>query len=417
MMVLMFFPAVASASRVISLDELPRLVRSNSPALTAARAEIRIKKIELMRPLWNFLPGLEIGYSGGWNDPDPNPAAYGWTHGFGLSSSWSPIENATRFYQFRIAQENLAQSEIGLQITENEKVASALSLYWDAISAWMLYETALSNESVSRTGLDFLEAQKELGRVPELEVLSGRADYDNAQYETAKALTDWQLLLVELGIATGLTDVCPDLSVLDRQLPGEIAPMLSGGTNRPLELLQKDSALRILRIQREDAFRQRVLPSVRVSSTMDWWSTDYKMKKWTTDGFKPGLSFSVSYPLFERNEYLDQIRVNDLKLKAGEAEREGRSQALVSEYDAAVKRFAANAALLPIAIRRLESAQIAVESLRESSRLGITPLMDLLQAEKDLRSQRIDLIKLRIYLLKLRTDLGKKTGDPLRFLK
>jgi outer membrane protein TolC len=143
----------------------------------------------------------------------------------------------------------------------------------------------------------------------------------------------------------------------------------------------------------------------------------YSAKTWTSDTFKPDLSFSVSYPLFERNTKLDAFRIRDLRLKAAETEREGYAKVLEAEYAAAFKGHAAREALLPVSLRRLESARIAVESLRESSRLGITPLMELLQAESDLRSQRKELVSLRIELLKLRASLGKRAGDPFLYLK
>jgi len=402
-----------SGQTFIRVEDIPALVRSNSFFLRAKKQELYLQKISLYRPVFDLLPDLKFEYSGGWTEPVIS--SDGWAHRFNLSTSWPFLANATRIYTYRIQLALLKSEEINYDLNEQSEFLNAINLYWDAIRTTLLYETAVSNEVVSKTRLEFVELQKSVGKASEQQVLTANADYDNALYNTASSLAERDLVFFKLGLLIGLTNFELDKNKWENFLSEEKIENVD--VEKLPQIVLKKNEIQILRLQREDSFRQRILPSIYASFTMDWWERKYAYKNWTSDQFTPAFSVGISYPIFEKNKTLDEIRMLDLKIKKAENELTEIIKNKTTEFKSLQKEYESKYKLMKVSEHRLLSAELVTSSMRESYRLGITSLVDLLQTEKDLRELKRDLVLLKIELVKLRSQLGYLVGDVFKYLK
>jgi outer membrane protein TolC len=187
-----------------------------------------------------------------------------------------------------------------------------------------------------------------------------------------------------------------------------------------VEFKRMELGRRDLKLKQALSFRQRFVPSVRVSVDMGWYrnsktgQTGYLTREGSFDG---SLNVGIGVPLFEKNASLNAWRKSSLALEKHALLLLETKESKEAELIEAVQNHDNELILLPVGERRLESSRINYERVAESYSLGVGSLLDLYQASQNYRKSKESLTELRVTLVMLRARIGYLMGDTMKYLR
>lgn len=414
----LFTPAFA-----LDFSTLSEIVSNNSPILRAKRIDLKAKELDVKRQMLDFLPDLSMRYSGNIAIPSlpaEESSSVSYSHSLKLSSTWNAFENADKFFDKKKIDMEYSNQVSSYEDAFETELYKAVIKYIDVVEKEMRYKTSLSNKQLAQLNLTYIQKRKEQGAASEIDILNAESEYDNQLYALAsdkisyeRAVSDFKRLLKieEVSVSP------PNLSLPNKievesllsQYPLEDNPEI-GRMKRSLEIMEIDKKL---------SFRDRFIPSVNIGASVNWLSLPYSSLLEDNSGefLDSSISFSVSYPIFERNTLLNRLKKQRLQIeKQTEAIEQNKE-----DYYYLVKQIAedynSKQALLQVAERRRESSKRNYMRLKESYALGGASLLALYEAEQKYRETEDDFISLSFSLIRLIAEVGYSLGDTLLFLR
>jgi outer membrane protein TolC len=398
----------------LTLYDLPSAV-SNSAEIKLMKLDVENKKIDIDNQIFEYLPDLNLKYGGSFNRPFMEN--YTVTHSIALVSSWDILRSGNRALSHIIARLEYESLLMDYESVYQNQLYTASSLYINALKSKRQYEFALSNEVLSRTQYERAKTRHSQGMIPEVDMLNAEADYESAIYRSKSYQTQYESALSQLKRALLLDDIALyDIEFADFK-PIHIENIESSVSNT-FEMLKLINSHRIQNLRKTIAIKERWIPSLSLSAGIDWGNLNFDSltETWNTQALEGRVNLSVSFPIFENNQKLNDIKKSDLQLQKSVISMSNTSASKSAELSELLDNHDNMAMLVSISARRLESARIGYEKTRESHNLGLMSQIELYEAEKRFRDANLDYIFDIFELLSIRLKIGNILGNTLMFI-
>ncbi len=365
----------------LSIGEAIATALEQSPTLNARRQELNKAKGDIVQARGNFLPRLSL--TGQYSD-NRSPTVSG-----GIALTQNLYAGGRHAAQRRQAQATLSQAELGVREAEEALAVNVYDAFYGVILAREKVAAARDAVETSRKHLQEVRQMLGVGLANQLEVI--RAEQQLSANEAALASSRGAfdaeritlLNLMGLAPSSALLPKGP-LELADPRGTARQSVALAQKRRADVAMLEKQIAIQSEQIK---IVRGAMKPSFDLSATADY-SDPYRNQDAGDDSWKATLTLEI--PLYDRG----QTRGEVMKAKAVQ---EQNKQALrqkeldvLSEIELAWVEIGDSA--VQVEAHR-KSLALARETLRLSQvgyREGVTPQLDLLEAQSNLTAARKD---------------------------
>ncbi|WP_418845499.1 TolC family protein [Pyramidobacter piscolens] len=374
----------------LSIGEAIATALEQSPTLNARRQELNKAKGDIVQARGNFLPRLSL--TGQYSD-NRYPTVSGGSRTDSVSGGIALTQNlyagGRHAAQRRQAQTTLSQAELGVREAEEALAVNVYDAFYGVILAREKVAAARDAVETSRKHLQEVRQMLGVGLANQLEVI--RAEQQLSANEAALASSRGAfdaeritlLNLMGLAPSSALLPKGP-LELADPRGTARQSVALAQKRRADVAMLEKQIAIQSEQIK---IVRGAMKPSFDLSATADY-SDPYRNQDAGDDSWKATLTLEI--PLYDRG----QTRGEVMKAKAVQ---EQNKQALrqkeldvLSEIELAWIEIGDSA--VQVEAHR-KSLALARETLRLSQvgyREGVTPQLDLLEAQSNLTAARKD---------------------------
>lgn len=388
---------------------------TNSGSVRQKAIDVEIQRLSVNRQWMDYLPDLQFQYTSAYSSiftPE-----YDATHNIGLTSEWSLLESGTRYLEHSIGRLELEGAMIDYRISVQSALSNALSLLLDALKAREEMNVAVSNEILLKYQRDMTEAKYKQGSVSEIDRLTSEADYQNALYEKKKTQMLADKALADLARNIGTNSV--DLDDWKTLFGSELTPISASAEGLTFTTVTKQSNLICIEeLNKVSAIKNRWLPSVSLSASLDWQKYNYVASKntWSNQSMEPRIDLSVRFPIFEQGTSTMAIKKEELLIDQKKIELSTLTTDSRAGFELWVKDHNDRLELLEVARKRAASSYLSARKALESYQLGAKSLLDWLDAEKTLHEAQISLLDDLYKVWGLRLAIGGAMGDCFLYL-
>lgn len=378
------------SAREMTISEALRYALEQSPALKSARQELRKAKGGVVQADGNFYPRISV--SGSYSDnryPTVNAGDRTDTRGAAVGVTENIYAGGRHAAQRRQAKEQLNQAELTVKEAEENLAVNLHTLFYSVLLARETVAAAVDAVETSRKHLQEVQQMLSLGLANQLEVI--RAEQQLSSNEAALAssrgtLDSANINLLNLMGLPPQSDYSPSgtLEIARPEGTAEASVELARRQRADKAILEKQIA-----IQKEQItiVSGAMKPSVDVTVSAGY-DTPYHSQDRGEDSWKATLSMEV--PVYDGG----QTRGEVIKARAvQEQNRQNLRQKeldILSEVGLAWVEITDSEAQI---VARRKALSLARETLRLSQvgyREGVTPQLDLLDAQSNLTSARKD---------------------------
>ncbi len=403
-------PPLSSADpRPISLEEAVTLAQQNAPQTVQARGQLRGSSAQIRRAYAAFLPSLSFSTNSGYSEGvqyiqgelgplrgDP------WSFSNGFNANLQLWDGGARFRNLdrdkaneRVAEANEITQLFNVALSVKQQYYAVLAARESEAAAQVQLEQAMQNMRVATarvvagaaTKSDSLRSAIEV-RNAEIAILNARTQLQNANAFLTR-LTG-QETLVTATVGDTLAPIVLNADSVELAAIADRAPVV----------LQAQSSLTAARASRR-ASRASYWPTLSMSGRYSANQSSRQFQTgnvWLIGGDNPnsrGVSFSLSYPLF------DQLQRETAVVQANIAEDNAEAQLRDAEL-AAQQTLVQALGAFRLAEARIGLQQASVEAAIEDLRvqqqryaLGAGTLLDVLVSQTTLNNARLALIQAR----------------------
>ncbi|HUF25816.1 MAG TPA: TolC family protein [Gemmatimonadaceae bacterium] len=420
---LLFVPAIIGAqepltrivdttARPITLDEAVRLAQLNAPQAVQARGQMRTTSASVRSSLGAFMPNLNLsmgaGWSGGQGDRVNNQgdviSGGAWNYSNGLSMGMTLFDGGRTWYNLSSARATAEAAEVG-EIQTRYNVALAVKQQYFAVLA-ARDQLAAAHTTLEQAEQQFrtAKARVEAGSAIISDTLRALIQIGNGQLavlQAEHALRNSNAALTRTVAAPAPVTALPDTTIEWVDLTA--ANLDIDELSRRAPAVQTAQANLASARAGARASRSPYLPTLSLSfgrsgSGIDrqyGWGPDTTASGNPTYNYRTNLSFSASYPLFDRfNRERTAI--------AARVEQENAEVALRDAEFRARQEFVSYTGLLQTAEAQIRINEISVAAAEEDLRvqqlryeLGSSTLLDVLTSQTQLTNARSALIRAR----------------------
>jgi outer membrane protein len=298
--------------------------------------------------------------------------------------------------------------------TESAVLFSAVQAYYDVLRDQAVVQLNINNEQVLRRQLEATNAQFQVGAVTRTDVAEAEARLAAATATRQLAEGTLQTDRAEYVRAVGHA---PEALTLPK-----LRPVLPTSRDQALSLAATKNPNVIAAIDNEDAGRDTVqatraqlLPSLNIIADVNRGQDTVVAGRETTTG---SVIAKVTMPLYEAGSIYSQTRQAEENVAAllGQTDNARRQAVqLATQAWETIQAARANIASLETTIR---AATIALEGTREEWQVGARTVLDVLNAEQELFTDRVSLEQsqhdLAIAEFNLAQQIGTLTAEDLK---
>jgi outer membrane protein len=301
-----------------------------------------------------------------------------------------PIFNGGETYaRVKAADYSILSSENRFKAVSNEILLNAVQAYETVLTANEILNLNIKNENVLSENLKFTQTRFKHGEVTKTDVLQAEARYASAIADKEKALGDVKSAealferITGTSVPSKIDEINIDLVALPKNLDEFMTIALSNNPN----LLSSQANANVAKYNVNIAY-SKVLPSV--NATAQFTRSDFP-KNSISNPDANTYALNVSVPIFQSGaEYASIKESGHLAQKANFDSREVERQV----KEACIKawnNYKVTTALIKAKNETIDAAQKALEGVREEAKIGTRTTLDVLDAERELFSARVDL--------------------------
>lgn len=396
-------PALAQASRnaAYSIDDLIALARRDNQALQAVRAQSLAARAGITSS--RAYPNPEIELLGG----PVRPLMAGAPSGTGSAVQWSQrLENpALRAARTGAAEAGARGAAIGVRAAENNMIAAIKTQFFGMLRRQEELTAALEDLALTQQIRDRIVVRVRTGEGARFDLLRAENEMAIAAKEVDRARAGVAQARAFLRGAVG--SQLPDGYVINGDFYKSL-PQADYNTLRDLALSANPEVRRaaadVLRAEQQvDVERQSVMPSVSLRLSQD--------NNPDTRSTRAGIALTV--PLWDRRS--GPIEEARAQLLRNRSESDSRRFELAQAFDAAWQQFqAASTTVLALEGGILQQARSIVDIAEAAYRFGERGILEYLDARRQFRLTRNDLIAARFELYAAKTDLERLAARDLQ---
>lgn len=411
--------ALVAPAAAETLDDALAAAYANNPTLLAQRAALRATDEEVPRALGGWRPTVSITADAGFEDISSESS-----QGLGADDTLNPRTTTFSLSQplfrgFRTVSgvqraENLVKADRArLAEVEQNVLLQAATAYLDVYRDQAVLKLAINNEQRLREQLKATRDRFDVGEVTRTDVAQAESRLSNATADRVRAEGD---------LASSRAVY---LNVIGA-LPGELAqPRATSGLPETEAAAQAQAAERNPTIQRalyaERAARLDVriatgalLPELTLNGTYvmaDDTSTFIDSQDTAT------LMAQLSVPLYQSGAEYAQVRAARAIASQRRLEVEQSRRAVAQDVTRAWEALQTARARIKAFEASVRAAKIALEGVKEEAKVGSRTTLDILDAEQELFTAQVDLVRARrdevVASFTLKAALGDLTAERL----
>jgi TolC family type I secretion outer membrane protein len=374
-----------------SLTEVLATTYSTNPELLAGRAELRATNELVPQALSGWRPVIagtaSIGRS--WVDSDIGSTSIN-PRSVGVSIS-QPVYRGGRTVASTRQAENLVLAQRARLVgVEQQVLLDAVAAYMDVVRDAAVLELNVNNQQVLSRQLEAARDRFEVGEITRTDVSQSEARLAGANAGRIAAegdLTESRARFVAVvGEAPGTLNTPPILATL----PNSLEEAIEVATDANPNVVAADYVERAARDGVDVVFGE-LLPSIALQGEMEYGEE----QTFTTgdDRTTATVEAQLTVPLYQAGEVSSRVR--EAKKRASQRRLEMAQQRRNAAQVATTAWEALSTARAQITAfeTQVESAQIALEGVREEAQVGSRTILDVLDAEQELLDARVSLVR------------------------
>jgi outer membrane protein len=394
-------------------------VYDHHPALKAQREALEAVDESVSQAISGFRPTIEGGYGYG-RQRSKNATATDWTY----KDNWSktldvqqPIfSGGESWANYKSARDRVKAERAVLKDTEQQLLYNAVLAYSDVVEKKSVLKLNQNNVDVLRKQLEATQARFDVGEIT-------RTDTAQSEARLSQSLSDERLALGALETS---------LATFKRAI-GYDAPEINTMPEVPLEILPKsmdeaiawaqtlNPALETAKFRAKaadsdiDARVGNILPEVTVNGAMS--RSDTGNIPGVSRFDRDSLTLNVSIPLYqsgaewsrvrEARNLADQAKFNTLDVQ----------NIVVEDVTRAWQDYNTATAVIASTNEAMKAAEVALEGVRQENQYGVRTILDVLDAEQELFTTRVNLARAerteKVQAYRLLATVGKLTAQDL----
>jgi outer membrane protein TolC len=336
-----------------------------------------------------------------------------------LSASWTVFDGGQGIWGTRRASAEARAAGFALDAARARVAASVTLAYVDVLEADALREARRTELRRAQELVRVAEGRRQVGQVPEIELLQARLAEGDAEIALLEAETAAEA--TRLALLQHL-DLRSDAPVVLRAPPAPALASLPAEEELRECTLERSAEMAALRTSRSAAERQAqaerwwFLPSVTVGAT--WVRSEFGQTREALT-FNPrneqtyyrlGLSWS---PLDQPGRRIAERQRAQAALQLSEARLDERRASLAREVEVALGQLRRARLLDERSRLNVQLAERQLEQASERYRLGVAPIVERLQAEALAKEAERQAITARYAALRALAELERAAGIPL----
>ena len=421
------FSSIAFAQDV-TLEEAQKIAIENNPRLKQTESDVVISDATKLKTISAHLPQVSVSsrhlFSEKFQSEDitmggtaMNLALVEPYTDVSATASLMVFDGLSTWYNYKAARSNYAAEKLScnwekFQLEENIKIK-----FYQVIGSRDMVDVAEQNVQVLEQHLQDTKNQVKGGVAIKLDELRTEVQLEDAKTELLS--TKDNLVLAEAKLVQAL-----GLEQLSRSVSGKMPAILEEAINKadftPVE--RDDHKAQELRdagaIYSSRATKGKWFPTVNLFATKTWYNG---MVYDTSTGIASGSQFKDAYwfgvvltwNVFNGGASLADATIAAEQMKKNKQELRALNQSIPVDVDFWKRRLYHSAASYRAASTSVEKSEESVRLARNAVRAGIRTNTDLLDAEKDLYTSKLKVVKAQLEAIESEANLELALGKKL----
>ena len=381
---------------VLSLDNVIAYAIKDNPELnsSARNVDLAIEDIDLA--MADYRPDVmamgEINHIQRDNDLSSE-----WESGTEKTASLSVEQPLYRGGQTSAA---VARQESFKSASENRffgdvqnKIVDVVFVYMATLTADQALKVNADNVNLLEEQLKATRARFEAGELTKTDVAQAEASLQQAKAEMAQSNAAYQVALSAFREETGLTDLAIELDypeISEEELPESLDSALIMGMERNPDIIAANAIVRGFYEdvrEKEGAFLPQITAGAGVTLSRDPAFSQLDRQE------TANMRVTASIPLYQGGVLRNQLRQSKIQKFQAKDDYEAVKRALTDEIISAWEEYRAVKVQIDAREAQLKASRLAYEGVKLEEQVGSRSILDVLDANQDVRDAELDLLQ------------------------
>lgn len=406
-----------SGASALTLAEAMASSYDTNPRLKSARAQLEATNEQISQAISNWRPSANAQFSYGRERTRAASAAFNYddTSAQALTIEQPIFEGGSNFSRYSSAKNTVLAERANLLTAEQSVLLDAVVAYMDVVEAYSVFDLSKNNEEVLGRQLQASRDRFEVGEVTRTDVAQSESRLSQSQADRIQSQGDLLASLAEFERVIGFMPEDPP------ELPREF-PSLPTTLEEAIDIaLARSPALKAAAFNFEAADDDiytnigSLLPQVSVIGS----SSSTK----GATAFGPGsfdnqeVRVQISVPIYQGGA--DHSAIRESKKLARQQQysmqntEDSVREAMIQSWEA----WKTSISTIEAQNEAVRAAEIALEGVKQEQQYGARTVLDVLDAEQELFSQRVELVRAQrdrvVAIYNLLLVLGDLTAEKL----
>lgn len=409
-------PLAANAAAAMSLKEALEITYVENPALKAERENLAATDERVAQAISEFRPTLTADYSHGRQRLQfgGTPESYSTKESTQLTLSQPIFDGFGSVARKGSAEEQVLAGRAQLKSATQDILLQAITAYMDVLRDKSVLDLSRNNVGVLNKQLDAAETRFEVGEVTRTDVAQSKARVSRAISEQAQAEGD-----LAASIATFRRVVRTSPNVLQSQ---EVIPMLPASLSEAVAIAEAGNPNLKRALHTEAALKKEVssnkaevLPSVALQAYMR--REEGAGTLGGSDFDNDAILLNVSVPLYQSGAEYSRVREAKKNHRRARYETQDARNETVERVTRAWENLQASIASIQANDAAIDAAETALDGVTQEQQYGARTVLDVLDAEQELFSAKVNLVRAErnrlVAAYTLLAEMGQLTPQTL----
>lgn len=386
--------AVSPAAYAGAFEDALKSAYESNPRIAAQRRSLEQADERVSQAISIIRPSVTTSYSKGRqrNRFDTDTWSYSDSENKELQINQPLFQGGAEYFRYSSAKNLMMASRADLNNLTQDVLLDAVTAYMDVIQNQSVLELSKKNETVLSKQLDASRNRFEVGDVTRTDVAQSEARYSRAQTDTIQAKGDLDSSLAKFERVMGFKPENLPLA-MPENLP-EIPATLDEAIERGIKNSPVLIASSFQQHSSEDDIGTNaaaLLPQVSLNGTLRRQDGAGVAGRNTFDN--DSITVNVNLPLYQRGTEYSRIREARILSKRAEFREQDTEDAVREATIQAWERLQTSVSTIKAQEEAIKAAETALSGVRKEQEYGARTILDVLNAEQELFSARVSLVR------------------------